>query len=757
MGAEISQDANPPPADGAPPPQAAHGAEGRGAAGCRTLPSLSTVRRSTSSSSLNVSTTLNDPTAAAMHDARHDRRARAATWQHRGQRRRAYLNTPWQGRGGSGCPSAHSDTDSEGGQSESSCSGMKRTFTESDCSGMEEEMPHGAGGTWPRAIKRNNSSQRSLTECVNLWDVSRELAREKQDLSAQLRQVAGGGRGDSMPNFEMMNDKKLAADLQKLVEQAGHEKLMRERLGAEGISDEDGMVDAILGAMLADSNSPTSTQIASAAGLGPSLLGQCSGSADDSNQRQLYQLGRQLGQMLSQSGQLAESSHMAQFEKGETPAASSTRNDAADALGFPGEQLLRAEVEASLHSRSLESSAHAAMGEREASRDANPSGATLPSHPGLLSSAQLEMSDSVYDGIFGDVFGRYPGCIAPLSPVHEVASPMVSTAVGIQPDHSLMLGPTLEDMLHSPKDMLSSPKGLLYDDQSPRFTELELDSPRILSSDLGRAIERGKGKSSKGRGGGRARDGTSGSSGGGASDGGTSTGLSSNEAGDYESRDDAKRDNSHGNRKEWSLLEDQMVVDGVRRSGCRWRQIAAMLPGRSDDAVRNRWNRLKEAEITGSSLREPGQTGGGAPYHCSKCGQIKKNHRCTAIEGTSKEWGELTAHVERRAESKKKPERVGWTRMEDAIITQSVEELGHRWYHIAERLPGRTDHAIRNRWHRLQSMRNDALQVTNTPEGTSDLSPAASHQAHDEHMGMSELSSPHAMPFDESPDGLMNS
>ena len=48
-----------------------------------------------------------------------------------------------------------------------------------------------------------------------------------------------------------------------------------------------------------------------------------------------------------------------------------------------------------------------------------------------------------------------------------------------------------------------------------------------------------------------------------------------------------------------------------------------------------------------------------------------------------------------------KTDRSLWKPEDDAIILQNVAKHGHKWSHLALLLPGRSSHAIRNRYHRL--------------------------------------------------------
>jgi len=177
-------------------------------------------------------------------------------------------------------------------------------------------------------------------------------------------------------------------------------------------------------------------------------------------------------------------------------------------------------------------------------------------------------------------------------------------------------------------------------------------------------------------------------------------------------------------RKEWTPYEDEVIRVGVQQYGRQWRRIAANLSGRSDDAVRNRWNRLKERPDRPESCPFP--TGEGYELDgrrrwldadarfdsdAAEAAAIRERRRPSAEmlssavpPGCRRAASEGSSLSSAPSRGEGRPERVSWTHAEDAVIFASVAEFGHKWYRIEQRLPGRTGHAIRNRWQRLLNM-----------------------------------------------------
>ena len=122
-------------------------------------------------------------------------------------------------------------------------------------------------------------------------------------------------------------------------------------------------------------------------------------------------------------------------------------------------------------------------------------------------------------------------------------------------------------------------------------------------------------------------------------------------------------------RLTWTEEENRIILSGVRRLGTQWDLVAAQLPSRTADAVRNQCHRLQK-----TTEMYPGVPG------------FDDGHS----DGSSEDRKTGSAHG-----------RSVWTAEEDRIICEGMEAFGCKWRRIAAKLPGRSDSSVRNRWSRI--------------------------------------------------------
>lgn len=162
-------------------------------------------------------------------------------------------------------------------------------------------------------------------------------------------------------------------------------------------------------------------------------------------------------------------------------------------------------------------------------------------------------------------------------------------------------------------------------------------------------------------------------------------------------------------RKVWTAEEDAAIYQGVAQHGQKWRLVAAGVPGRSDDAVRNRWKRLEAAKAgrsTSGSADEAAPADGGFGFPglgCCVAARPKGPRQRTLLSGDDDGDGGGGSGT-------RQPTRVAWSAQEDATILRVVRERGLKWNYLAGLLPTRTPHAIRNRFYRLQQQQQQQLE-----------------------------------------------